>query len=173
MEDDMAASLIWILLGAAGMAVELDLDCAAPDRARALIEYARLSEIEQVEDIHRDALDKALSRCPPGAGREACRSERRREALLDWERKLAEIKARYEKMHKDFEERCRASIARATAQTADKGSYSISSSARTSTDGGIVRPRALAVLRLMTNANLVGRSTGRSAGFAPRRILST
>src|SRR5258705_11453262 len=39
--------------------------------------------------------------------------------------------------------------------------------------GGTVRPRALAVLRLITSSNLVGCSTGRSDGFAPRRILST
>jgi hypothetical protein len=107
----MVASLFWLLLGAAGMATQLDLDCAEPDRARALIDYARLSEIEQVEDIHRDALDKALARCPAGAGREACRSERRRQADLDWERTRAEIKARYDQMRKDFEEKCRASIA--------------------------------------------------------------
>jgi hypothetical protein len=49
----------------------------------------------------------------------------------------------------------------------------ITSSAWKSTVGGIVRPRALAVLRLMTNSNLVGCSTGRSAGLAPFRILST
>ena len=111
----MATSLTWIVLGAAAMAAQLDLDCAAPDRARALIDYARLSEIEQAEDVHRDALDKALSRCPPGAGREACRAERRRQADVDWERKVAEIKDRYEKMHRDFEERCRASIASRSA----------------------------------------------------------
>src|SRR5438445_3773427 len=46
-------------------------------------------------------------------------------------------------------------------------------SARPSTDGGIVRPSALAVFKLMTNSNRVGCSTGRSAGFAPLRILST
>src|ERR1035437_9814012 len=34
--------------------------------------------------------------------------------------------------------------------------YSITSSARVSSDGGIVKPSALAVLRLMTNSNLVG-----------------
>src|SRR5262245_7823764 len=47
------------------------------------------------------------------------------------------------------------------------------SSARISTDCGIVSPRAFAVLRLITSSNLVGCSTGRSAGFAPLRILST
>jgi len=51
--------------------------------------------------------------------------------------------------------------------------YSINWSARANTDGGIVRPRALAVLRLMTSSNFVGCSTGRSPGFAPLRILST
>ena len=107
----MAGWVIWMLLSAAGAAAQLELDCAAPERARALIEYARLSEIEQVEDIHRDALDWALASCQAGAGREACRAERRRQADLDWERKLAEIKARYEKMQKDFEEGCRAAVA--------------------------------------------------------------
>jgi hypothetical protein len=107
----MAGWLIWMALGVAGAAAQLELNCAAPERARALIEYARLSEIEQVEDIHRDALDKALARCPAGQGRQACRAEQRRQAGLEWERKLAEIKARYEKMHKDFEEGCRAAVA--------------------------------------------------------------
>jgi hypothetical protein len=107
----MAGCLVWILLGVAGAAVQLDLDCAAPERARALIEYARLSEIEQREDIHRDALDKALARCPAGQGRQVCQTEQRRQADLEWERILAEIKARYDTMHKDFDEKCRASIA--------------------------------------------------------------
>src|SRR5207245_8024205 len=47
------------------------------------------------------------------------------------------------------------------------------SSARTRIDCGIVKPRALAVLRLMTNSNFVGCSTGRSAGLAPLRIFPT
>jgi hypothetical protein len=40
-------------------------------------------------------------------------------------------------------------------------------------EGGMVRPRAWAVLRLITNSNVVGCSTGRSAGLTPFRILST
>src|SRR5262245_44220679 len=51
--------------------------------------------------------------------------------------------------------------------------YSITSSARASRDGGAVRPSALAVLRLMTSSNFVGCSTGKLAGLAPLRILST
>jgi hypothetical protein len=49
--------------------------------------------------------------------------------------------------------------------------YSITSSARASTLGGIWSPSALAVFRLSTSSNLVGRMTGRSAGFSPLRIL--
>ncbi len=49
----------------------------------------------------------------------------------------------------------------------------ITSFARISSDGGIVNPSALAVLRLMTSSNLVGCSIGRSAALAPFKILST
>jgi len=51
--------------------------------------------------------------------------------------------------------------------------YSITSSARTSNEGGTVRPSALAVFMLITSSNLVGCSTGRSEGLVPLRILST
>ncbi len=51
--------------------------------------------------------------------------------------------------------------------------HSITSSARLRSVGGTVRPSALAVLRLITSLNLVGCSTGKSAGLAPFRILST
>jgi hypothetical protein len=51
--------------------------------------------------------------------------------------------------------------------------YSITSSARASTDEGISKPSALAVLRLITSSYLVGACTGRSAGFSPLRMRST
>src|SRR5262249_18512876 len=51
--------------------------------------------------------------------------------------------------------------------------YTITRSARTSSDGRMVRPRALGVLRLMTSSYLVGCSTGRSAGLAPLIMRST
>src|SRR5262245_39261781 len=51
--------------------------------------------------------------------------------------------------------------------------YSMIWSARSSIDCGIVRPRAFAVLRLITNSNFLGCSRGRSPGLAPLRILST
>jgi hypothetical protein len=51
--------------------------------------------------------------------------------------------------------------------------YLITLSARASTFGGIVRPICLAALRLITSSNFIAASTGRSAGMAPFRILST
>ena len=54
--------------------------------------------------------------------------------------------------------------------TGSERTHSITSSARASSEGGTVRPRALAVLRLRTNSNFVGWMTGRSAGFSPLRI---
>src|SRR5262249_56899559 len=51
--------------------------------------------------------------------------------------------------------------------------YSIISSARASTGGGTVRPRALAVGSLMNGSNLVGYSTRRSSDFVAHRILFT
>jgi len=54
-----------------------------------------------------------------------------------------------------------------------KHRYSISSLARRRNASGIVKLRALAVVRLMMRSNLVGCSTGMLPGLAPRRILST
>src|SRR5262249_21136016 len=54
-----------------------------------------------------------------------------------------------------------------------KPGHSLTSSGRASKVGGISRPRAFAVVMFMMRSNLVGCSTGISAGFAPRRILST
>jgi hypothetical protein len=48
--------------------------------------------------------------------------------------------------------------------------HSITSSASASSFGGISRPRALAVLRLMTNSNFVHCMTGKSAGLVPLRM---
>jgi hypothetical protein len=51
--------------------------------------------------------------------------------------------------------------------------YSITSSARATNPGEMVRPSALAVLRLITNSNFVGSSTGRSPGFSPLSMRAT
>jgi hypothetical protein len=51
--------------------------------------------------------------------------------------------------------------------------HSMTLSALASTVGEIFSSSALAVLKLITNSNLVGCSTGKSAGFAPFKILDT
>ncbi len=51
--------------------------------------------------------------------------------------------------------------------------YSITRSARTRIDCGILIPCSRAALRLTTSSNFTGCWTGRAAGFAPLRILST
>src|SRR5262249_45133296 len=62
---------------------------------------------------------------------------------------------------------------RATEQCDELATFhSITSSARKSKDSEIVNPNALAVLRLMTSSNLVGRWIGKSAGPVPLIIWS-
>ncbi len=51
--------------------------------------------------------------------------------------------------------------------------HSITSSARARRVGATAIPRAFAVFKLRTSSNFEGSSTGRSAGFAPLKILST
>jgi hypothetical protein len=50
--------------------------------------------------------------------------------------------------------------------------WSITSSARTSNEGGMVIPSALAVFKFTTKSNSTGCSTGMSAGFVPLSTLS-
>jgi hypothetical protein len=61
----------------------------------------------------------------------------------------------------------------ASQQAAPLRRYSITTSARPSSVGGIVRPIDFAVLTLITNSNVVGCSIGISLGFAPATILLT
>src|SRR5262245_27134527 len=64
---------------------------------------------------------------------------------------------------------------RAAAEQRDElaASHSITSSARNRSVGGIVIPISIAVFRFTASSNLEGCSIGRSAGFVPRRTLST
>src|SRR5262252_8116990 len=57
------------------------------------------------------------------------------------------------------------------AKSGHRDTYSITSSAMATRPGGKVRPSAFAVLRLITNSNLFGCTTGRSVGLAPLRIF--
>ena len=60
-----------------------------------------------------------------------------------------------------------------SAKTRSNRPYSMTSSARASSDGGIERPSNLAVRMFSTNSNFTGCSIGRSEALAPCRILDT
>ena len=53
------------------------------------------------------------------------------------------------------------------------GYYSITSSARTTSDAGTSRPSNFAVFELTTVWYFAGACTGSSAGFSPRKMRST
>jgi hypothetical protein len=59
------------------------------------------------------------------------------------------------------------------AQSYEFHRHSITSLADTSSIGGISIPSIFAVLRLITNSNVVGCWTGKSAGFSPLRMRPT
>lgn len=72
--------------------------------------------------------------------------------------------------------RCYAAFAcmeEANASPPEVRLHSMTLSALASTVGEIFSSSALAVLKLITNSNLVGCSTGKSAGFMPFKILDT
>ena len=52
----------------------------------------------------------------------------------------------------------------------EESRYSITSSARAESVGGISNPSVFAVFRLITNWKLIGSITGRSPGFSPLRM---
>ena len=62
---------------------------------------------------------------------------------------------------------------RSSCSVVARSGYWMTSSALSNSNCGIAMPSAFAALRLTTRVNRVGSSTGRSAGLAPRRILST
>src|SRR5690242_9254134 len=68
---------------------------------------------------------------------------------------------------------CRNWQCRRTADERDELAppHSITSSASARSFGGMLRPSALAVFRLITNSIFVGCKTGRSAGLDPLRIF--
>jgi len=72
----------------------------------------------------------------------------------------------------DFAGRQRRAISRIT-RFRKCDCYSITLSAQRRNVSGIVSPSALAVLRLITSSNLVGCTTGKSAGLAPRKSLTS
>jgi hypothetical protein len=75
--------------------------------------------------------------------------------------------------HRLLQTQCPRSAISRHMQRGEENLYSTTASARATIDGGTARPSTFAALRLMTNSTVVDRSTGRSAGFTPPRILPT
>ena len=71
----------------------------------------------------------------------------------------------------DLGPQCARDLSRCSNVSRQSCGYSITSSASNWIEFGTSMPSALAVLRLMRNSNLVICNTGRSAGFAPLRML--
>ena len=103
-----AACLLGVLWAAPSGRAGSDLDCARPAQGRELIARLRLAEIEGAEDIHRAAMWEAFGRCPEGEAGGPCRSAERERFEAEWERKRAQIEAKYRTVLSDFERRCRA-----------------------------------------------------------------
>ena len=94
----------------------------------------------------------------------------RDEAALDYGGALAYVRFTLESGHVQRNSSCRLWAISGLTQRSKKDRYSMTSSAAISKPGGTVKPSAFAVLRLTTVSNFVGVCTGRSAGFAPRRM---
>src|SRR5262249_2711478 len=84
----------------------------------------------------------------------------------------AMVRARFPKVA-SLPSGARYSLLAALASSWRTARHSITSSARASTEVGTSRPSVLAVLRLITSANLVACTTGKSDGFAPLRMRPT
>jgi hypothetical protein len=106
----MKALWLGLLLAGLTQGSDLELDCARPNAASALIGQARLSDIEWAEDVNREAMWEAFGRCPPGPGAPACREQHRRDFETALERQKAAIREKYRKILRDFLEGCLASI---------------------------------------------------------------
>jgi hypothetical protein len=115
-----------------------------------------LNDVKKTRPPHKPG--KALSRHPFAGHMGSCRAEpsyRRPMSALD-----------------RFTDSSRTSRHVRKVPTAEIA-HSITSSAKASSFAGISMPIVLAVLRLMTNSNFVGCKMGKSAGFAPFKILPT
>src|SRR5215831_13874294 len=98
--------------------------------------------------------------CPCTPGRRSARSKEPNDRHLRWL-----LRPRRERPRYRTTEQC--------DELASLNTHSITSSARASRVGGISRPIAFAVLRLIVSSNFVGCSIGRSAGLAPCKIRLT
>src|ERR1051326_1235181 len=143
---------------------ELDQECyARPENLTPLL-YKYVADVE-LRVTRRWILELQI------VGMPACGTKR---PIAGWSSRSA-LKGKADEVFSGPDSRSRP-IPDSTRMTLKRHStyrYSMTSSARLSSVDGTVRPRALAVLRLITSSNRVGCSTGSSTGLAPFKTLST
>jgi hypothetical protein len=127
----------------------------------------QLSAVAEQLEFSTSAVEKIERRVRVGHGRPIRDAERRlEESTADLGASMAAARrsaaARIDAV--EISDRPEADIGR---------NYWITSSARIVSEGGMVRPSALAARRLTTRRYFRGCSIGNSAGLAPLRILST
>jgi hypothetical protein len=91
-------------------------------------------------------------------------------STTDMTRSNRDVRSTLESRHSSALSRCPFRANSGLMQRSKNDRYSITSSARADRVGGTSMPSAFAVLRLITNSNLVDCTIGRSAGLAPLRI---
>jgi hypothetical protein len=86
-------------------------DCADETWHRQVLAQARAFEEQDAEEKLRVTLAEALQACPAGPGGAGCRAGAQSRAQSERHRRRGEIDARYERLLRDLEDRCRATSA--------------------------------------------------------------
>jgi len=95
---------LWGLLAA-------DPECADEAWQREVLAQARAFELHDAEEKLRVSLAEALQACPAGPGGAACRAGVQSRTQEQRQRRRGEIDARYERLLRELEDRCRATSA--------------------------------------------------------------
>jgi hypothetical protein len=86
-------------------------DCGDEARQRQVLVQARAFELHAVEEQLRVSLAEALQACPAGPGGAVCRTGAQLRSQVERQRHRGEIDARYERLLRELEDRCRATSA--------------------------------------------------------------
>ena len=86
-------------------------DCADEAWEREVLAQARAFELHDAEEKLRIGVSEALQGCPGGPGGAACRAGAQSRTQDERQRRRGEIDARYERLLRELEDRCRATSA--------------------------------------------------------------
>jgi len=97
--------VVWVLVIGVTLGTQLELTCADRGASLQQIGRARVSELEQAEDVAWGSLHEGLARCAlasPG-----CETARRADFDTSVARARTAIEERYRRVLEEFEARCR------------------------------------------------------------------